>query len=68
MKTFTELTGTTTTQLQTIPPYINNNYDFQRYQRDLGELNASHTGELLELRSTSDRTASLGLFYDYSSR
>lgn len=49
-------------------PYINNNYDFAEILSEmLGELNASHTGGgYWNYDPTSDRTASLGLFYDYS--
>ncbi|BDX39084.1 tricorn protease [Tenuifilaceae bacterium CYCD] len=49
-------------------PYINNNYDFAEILSEmLGELNASHTGGgYWNYDPTSDRTASLGLFYDYN--
>ncbi|MGE0076388.1 MAG: S41 family peptidase [Bacteroidales bacterium] len=49
-------------------PYINNNYDFAEILSEmLGELNASHTGGgFRNYVANSDRTASLGLFYDYS--
>lgn len=49
-------------------PYINNNYDFAEMLSEmLGELNASHTGSGYNLnRPLSDKTASLGLFFDYS--
>lgn len=48
-------------------PYINNNYDFAEMLSEmLGEMNASHTGSGYNYSSPSaDRTASLGLFYDY---
>jgi C-terminal processing protease CtpA/Prc len=49
-------------------PGINNNYDFSEMLSEmLGELNASHTGSgYNNIQPTSDQTASLGLFYDYS--
>jgi Tol biopolymer transport system component/C-terminal processing protease CtpA/Prc len=50
-------------------PYINNNYDFAEMLSELlGELNASHTGCYYRgtATATSDRTASLGIYYDYS--
>ena len=50
-------------------PYINNDYDFAEMVSEmLGELNVSHTGcYYTGLRTaTGDRTASLGIFYDYS--
>ena len=50
-------------------PYINNNYDFAEMLSELlGELNASHTGCYYRgvQTATSDRTASLGIFYDFS--
>lgn len=49
-------------------PYINNNYDFAEMLSEmLGELNASHTGSgFRAFQPDGDRTASLGLLYDYS--
>lgn len=50
-------------------PYINNDYDFAEMLSEmLGELNVSHTGCYYFGHSapTSDRTAALGIFYDYS--
>lgn len=51
-------------------PYINNNYDFAEMLSEmLGELNASHTGSgYFNSQPNADRTASLGLFYDYGFR
>ena len=48
-------------------PFINNNYDFSEMVSEmLGEMNASHTGCYYgSPQGSSDRTASLGLFYDY---
>ncbi len=49
-------------------PYINNDYDFAEMVSEmLGELNASHTGCYYARRGTptGDRTAALGIFYDY---
>jgi Tol biopolymer transport system component/C-terminal processing protease CtpA/Prc len=49
-------------------PYINNDYDFAEMVSEmLGELNVSHTGCRYagNAKPTSDRTASLGIFYDY---
>jgi C-terminal processing protease CtpA/Prc len=48
-------------------PYINNNFDFAEMLSEmLGELNASHTGSGYRYRDDkADRTASLGVFYDY---
>jgi tricorn protease len=49
-------------------PYINNDYDFAEMLSEmLGELNASHTGGRYSgpAQATSDRTASLGIYYDY---
>ncbi|HXD79155.1 MAG TPA: S41 family peptidase [Puia sp.] len=49
-------------------PYINNDYDFAEMLSEmLGELNVSHTGSgyLGSATATSDRTASLGIYYDY---
>ncbi len=49
-------------------PFINNNYDFAEMLSEmLGELNASHTGSGYRInKPNSDRTATLGLFYDYN--
>jgi tricorn protease len=50
-------------------PYINNDYDFSEMLSEmLGELNVSHTGCYYSGNGgpTSDRTASLGIYYDYS--
>ncbi len=49
-------------------PHINNNYDFAEMLSEmLGEMNASHTGSGYRFNApTGDRTASLGLLYDYS--
>lgn len=50
-------------------PYINNDYDFAEMLSEmLGELNASHTGCYYfgGGEATSDRTASLGIYYDYA--
>ena len=49
-------------------PHINNNYDFAEMLSEmLGELNASHTGSGYRNRpENGDRTASLGLLYDYA--
>ncbi|MFI5186835.1 MAG: S41 family peptidase [Chitinophagales bacterium] len=50
-------------------PDINNNYDYAEMVSEmLGELNASHTGCYYLRRGspTGDRTASLGIFYDYN--
>lgn len=49
-------------------PFINNNYDFAEMLSEmLGELNASHTGSGYRVnKPNSDKTASIGLFYDYS--
>lgn len=51
-------------------PHINNNYDFQELLSEiLGELNGSHTGGRYSPRpENGDQTASLGLFYDESSK
>jgi tricorn protease len=49
-------------------PHINNDYDFSEMLSEmLGELNASHTGCYYAGAGgpTGDRTASLGIFYDY---
>jgi tricorn protease len=49
-------------------PYINNDYDFAEMLSELlGELNVSHTGCYYfgAGQPTGDRTASLGIFYDY---
>ncbi|MEO1653207.1 MAG: peptidase S41, partial [Bacteroidota bacterium] len=49
-------------------PYINNNYDYAEMLSEmLGELNASHTGSGYRHRAPQgDRTASLGVLYDYN--
>jgi tricorn protease len=50
-------------------PYINNNYDFAEMLSEmLGELNASHTGCYYfgAPIPNGDRTASLGIYYDYN--
>ena len=50
-------------------PHINNNYDFAEMVSEwLGELNVSHTGGRYSHPASSqdDRTASLGLIYDFS--
>lgn len=49
-------------------PDINNNYDFAELLSEmLGELNASHTGGRYRHQDKNgDRTASLGLLYDYN--
>ena len=50
-------------------PYINNDYDFAEMLSEmLGELNVSHTGCYYfgAGRPTGDKTASLGIFYDYN--
>ena len=54
-------------------PYINNDYDFAEMLSEmLGELNVSHTGCYYSGAGrgnpTGDRTASLGIFYDYGYR
>ena len=58
------------TQYKKFLPYINNDYDFAEMLSEmLGELNASHTGCRYNNPSPSggaDRTASLGIFLDYS--
>lgn len=48
-------------------PFINNNYDFAEMLSEmLGELNASHTGSgYRHSADDGDKTASLGLLYDY---
>jgi Tol biopolymer transport system component/C-terminal processing protease CtpA/Prc len=49
-------------------PFINNDYDFAEMLSEmLGELNVSHTGCYYRgnARPTSDRTAALGIFFDY---
>jgi len=48
-------------------PHITNNYDFAEMLSEmLGEVNASHTGSGYIVESPNkDRTASLGLLYDY---
>jgi len=46
-------------------PSINNTRDFVELLSEmLGELNASHTGARYRPKSTGDKTASLGLFFD----
>lgn len=48
-------------------PHINNNHDFAELLSELlGELNASHTGGRYYAPSAVDRTASLGLIYDWN--
>ncbi|MDE6453081.1 MAG: peptidase S41 [Muribaculaceae bacterium] len=50
-------------------PHISNNYDFAELLSEwLGELNVSHTGGRYSAPASrqADRTASLGLLYDYS--
>lgn len=48
-------------------PHINNNYDFAELLSELlGELNASHTGGRYRGGAAADRTASLGLLYDWT--
>jgi tricorn protease len=49
-------------------PYVSNNYDFQVLLSELlGELNASHTGGIYAVSfPDGERTAALGLIYDYS--
>ncbi len=48
-------------------PHINNNYDFAELLSELlGELNVSHTGGRYRPSSSGDRTASLGLLYDWT--
>ena len=49
-------------------PYINNNYDFAEMLSEmLGEMNCSHTGcYYMSGTGAADRTAGLGLFFDYS--
>ena len=50
-------------------PFINNDFDFAEMLSEmLGELNASHTGCYYRPipAPTGDRTADLGLFYDYN--
>ena len=50
-------------------PYINNNYDFAEMLSELlGELNASHTGARYSGRGGAMPTASLGVFYDATSK
>ncbi len=48
-------------------PFINNNYDFAEMLSEmLGEMNASHTGAYFrDDRADADKTASLGLLYDF---
>jgi len=48
-------------------PYINNNYDFRDMLSEmLGELNASHTGARYYPSGAKLKTATLGIFEDYS--
>lgn len=48
-------------------PHINNNHDFAELLSELlGELNASHTGGRYYGDGAVDRTASLGLIYDWT--
>ncbi len=49
-------------------PFINNSYDFTEMLSEmLGELNASHTGSGYRPKVTNgDKTASLGILYDYA--
>lgn len=49
-------------------PHINNNYDFTEMLSEmLGEMNASHTGSGFSFNAPNgDKTASLGVLYDYS--
>jgi len=49
-------------------PHINNNYDYEEMLSELlGELNASHTGGGFRYSApTGDRTAALGLIYDWA--
>ena len=52
-------------------PYINNDYDFAEMLSEmLGELNVSHTGCYYfgNAGAGSDRTASLGIYFDYGYR
>jgi tricorn protease len=56
------------TVYQKFLPFINNDYDFAEMLSEmLGELNVSHTGCYYGGNGgpTSDRTASLGIYYDY---
>ncbi len=55
-------------EYQKFLPYINNNYDYSEMLSEMmGELNASHTGCRYRPEDpNSDKTASLGLLYDYS--
>ena len=49
-------------------PFINNNYDFAEMLSEmLGEMNASHTGAYFrDDRADADKTAALGLLYDFT--
>lgn len=48
-------------------PHINNNYDFAELLSEwLGELNVSHTGGRYRSPGAVDKTASLGLLYDWT--
>ncbi|MCT4615151.1 MAG: S41 family peptidase [Marinifilaceae bacterium] len=55
-------------EYQRFLPHINNNFDFADMLSELlGEMNASHTGSGFRYRpSSTDRTADLGVFYDWS--
>lgn len=67
----TDLHGTDWTGLKAdyarFIPHINNNYDYAEMLSELlGELNASHTGARYNAsRDDGDRTAALGLIYDF---
>lgn len=48
-------------------PHINNNYDFAELLSEwLGELNVSHTGGRYYASQTGERTAQLGLLFDWT--
>ena len=48
-------------------PHINNNYDFSEMLSEyLGELNVSHTGSGYRPAGAGERTADLGLIYDWN--
>ncbi len=48
-------------------PHISNNYDFQELLSEwLGELNVSHSGGRYTPKLDGDKTATLGLFYDWT--
>ncbi|WP_430813908.1 S41 family peptidase [Carboxylicivirga sp. RSCT41] len=55
-------------EYQRFLPHVNNNYDFQELLSEmLGEMNGSHTGARYRPKTIdADRTASLGLFFDYN--